>query len=108
MIFYIVKVFSISFVYELFYYLFNYGSLTGLFRSSYMSSVVSSYSIRFVVERSAQTYYAYDGIDLIFPSVLIQVFTFSVTSEIECSIWADNTTTTSVNDLSIVDRIILH
>lgn len=61
MIFYIVKVFSISFDYELFYYLFNYGSLTGLFRTPYMSSVVSSYSIRFVVESSAQTYYAYDA-----------------------------------------------
>lgn len=78
--------FSIFFVYELFYYLFNYGSLTGLFHTPYMSSVVSSYSIRFVVESSAQTYYAYDGIDLILPPVLIQVFIFSVTSETECFI----------------------
>ena len=59
-----------------------------------------------VVESGAQTYYTYDGVNLVLPPVLIQIFADSVTCEIECPIRADNTTPTRVNDIVVGERII--
>ena len=67
---------------------------------------MASHPVGLVVESGAQTYYTYDGIDLVLTPVLVQVVADSVTSEVECPIWADNAAATRVNDLVIGDRII--
>jgi len=70
------------------------------------TSVVGGHPVGLVIESGAQTYYTYDSVDLVLPQVLIQVVADSVTSEVECPIWADNAAATRVNDLVIGDRII--
>ena len=64
--------------------------------------------VRLVVECRSHACYTYYGIDLIFPPVLIQVLSSSVTGKKECTIGIDNTTATGISDLIVGDRVIAH